>query len=57
MKTCTFQQFLLKICGISASTPNVYIPLEDNTSFLQQFFRFQGGDNPAFPPPDAPGLI
>ena len=28
-----------------------YIPLEDNTSFLQQVFLFRRGDVPAFPQP------
>ena len=36
-----------------------YRPLEDNTRFLQQFFRFRGeGNVPAFPPPpDATGIV
>ena len=34
---------------ISASAPKV-LPLEDNTRFLQQFFRFRGGTFPLCPP-------
>ena len=35
---------------ISASAPKV-LPLEDNTRFLQQFFRFRGGGNVLPVPP------
>ena len=38
-----FHNFLLHISWSSASSLKVYIPLEDNTRFLQQFFRFRGG--------------
>ena len=31
-----------------------YIPLEDNTRFLQQFFRFLGGGRSCVPPPPLP---
>ena len=37
-----FSHFLLNISLISDSSPK-YIPLEDNTRFLQQFFRFRAG--------------
>ena len=52
----TFFAFFLNIYWISDSTPKVhfciylciylYIPLQDNTRCLQQYFRFRGGGVP-----------
>ena len=34
-----------------------YIPLEDNTRFLLQFFRFRGGESSPLPPLRTPLII
>ena len=45
---------ILDIIFLGFLTPlRKYRPLEDNTRFLQQFFRFRGGGRSGVPPPDA----
>ena len=43
MENWLFSHFLLNISWISHSSLKVYTLLEDNTRFIQQFFRFLGG--------------
>ena len=52
----SFSRFLLNIYWIFGSAPKVYIHLEDNTRFLQQFSRFRGGGGRSgVPLPDSTG--